>query len=637
MKRSLVLLSFMMILIYVSAQLSLPQFFSDHMVLQRDTKNSIWGTALPGKTIILTIGEQKISGKADKDGKWKLLINPIKAGGPYTLTIKSGKESKTISDIMIGEVWICSGQSNMEFRLSVANNSEQEIANADYPLIRSFNVDRYMSHIPQNNVKGNWRVCKPELAADFSAVAYFFARELYQKLNVPIGIINSSWGGTDIETWMSMGSIEGFTKYDKLLKRMKSSEFEFYVKHSEVVKKEFDAAFEKEPGISEKWYATDYDITNWKMHQVPLLWNSPDLINIDGVVWFSYDFELPSEYVGREAKISLGPIDDDEITWVNGKQIGKTVGYDIKRNYEIPAGLLQTKNRISIKISDYRGGGGLYGPNENLYIQIGERRFSLVGEWKYKVSLSNEAYDFVEYGPNAYPSLLFNGMINPLVGLSIRGAIWYQGENNAARALEYESLFPTMISDWRKKWKSEFSFYWVQLANFMQPVNEPEESHWANLRNAQSKTLKLSNTGQVVIIDIGDANDIHPRNKQDVGRRLALIALHNNYSFTDIEYSGPTLKNAERIENKIILNFDHIADGLVAKNKYGYLMGFAIAGEDGKYYWAQARIENNKVIVSSEKVNYPMHIRYAWADNPEDANLYNTTNLPASPFDATIK
>lgn len=637
MKKSLVLFSLLMTLNYVSAQLSLPHFFSDHMVLQRDTKNLIWGTAFPGKTITLTIGEQKISGKANKDGKWKLSINPLKAGGPYTLTIKSGKESRTISDIMVGEVWICSGQSNMEFRLSIANNSEQEIANANYPAIRTFNVDRYMSHIPQNNVKGNWRICKPELAADFSAVAYFFARELYQKLKVPIGIINSSWGGTDIETWMSMESIAGFTKYDKLLNRMKSPEFESYVKHSEDVKKEFDAAFEKEPGISEKWYATNYNITNWKKHQVPALWNSSDLNNMDGVTWFCYDFELPAECVGSEAKISLGPIDDDDITWMNGKQIGKTAGYDIKRNYDVPAGLVQTKNRISIKISDYRGGGGLYGPNENLYIQIGERRFSLVGEWKYKVSLSNEAYDFVEYGPNAYPSLLFNGMIHPLIGLSFRGVIWYQGENNAARASEYESLFPTMINDWRKKWNSEFPFYWVQLANFMQAVNEPNESHWANLRNAQSKTLKLSNTGQAVIIDIGDANDIHPRNKQDVGKRLAMIALHNDYKYTNIEYSGPTLKNAERIENNIVLSFDHIANGLVAKNKYDYLMGFTIAGEDGKYYWAQAKIEDNKVIVSSEKVNYPMHVRYAWADNPEDANLYNTANLPASPFEATVK
>jgi hypothetical protein bacD2_14083 len=615
------------------AQLSMPSFFSDHMVLQREKPIRIWGTAHSGEKISVTLGDIKKSIRVDKNGKWLVSLPPMQAGGPYTLTVKSPEQSLSFSDILIGEVWICSGQSNMEFRLRSANHAIEEIATANYPQIRSFNVIQEMRHTPKNNLKGKWEVCSPTSASDFSAVGYFFARELYQKLNIPIGFINSSWGGTDIETWISMEVMDHFPKYEKLLSRMRSPEFEEYIKRSDKVKTEFEQAILNEPGETEKWYSEDTSTENWKKHAVPSLWSNEELSVIDGVVWFTYQFSIPANCLNQDAELSLGTIDDDDITWVNGYEVGRTVGYDLKRLYKIPAKILKEQNTITIKISDYRGGGGLYGTKDEVYLKINNRIFPLCDDWKYKVAVSNAQYDYVEYGPNSFPSLLFNAMINPLIGLGMKGVIWYQGENNAGRANEYIDLFPALIKDWRNRWDCEFPFYWVQLANFMAPARQPSESHWANLRDAQSKTLALPYTGQAVIIDIGEEKNIHPRNKQDVGKRLALHALRNDYGYDSIVCTGPVFKSVKRIGNTLEVTFGSCAGELIAHNKYGYLSGFAIAGTDGKYQWAQAKIENNKVIVWNTEIQQPVSVRYAWGDNPDDANLYNSVNLPASPFE----
>ena len=390
------------------------------------------------------------------------------------------------------------------------------------------------------------------------------------------------------------------------------------------------------PGEKEKWYLENTPTENWKEHIVPSLWSNEELSGIDGVVWFTYQFSIPANCLGQDAELSLGTIDDDDITWVNGHEVGRTVGYDLKRLYKIPAEVLKEQNTITIKISDYRGGGGLYGPKDEVYLKINNRIFPLCDNWKYKVAVSSAQYDYVEYGPNAFPSLLFNAMIHPLVGLGMKGVIWYQGENNAARANEYIDLFPALIKDWRSRWNNEFPFYWVQLANFMSPAKQPSESHWANLRDTQSKTLALPHTGQAVIIDIGEENDIHPRNKQDVGKRLALHALHNDYGYNSIVCTGPIFQSVKRIGDALEITFNACDEQLVARNKYGYLSGFAIAGADGKYQWAQAKIENNKVIVWNKEIQQPVSVRYAWGDNPDDANLYNAAGLPASPFEGHI-
>lgn len=619
--------------------LSMPHIFADHMVLQRGKPVELWGTSAPKEKITVELNGQKGSTRADTEGKWSVSLPSMPAGGPYTLTVEGKKESLVFTDVWLGEVWICSGQSNMEFRLQSAMNAAEEIADADkYPLLRSFNVKQVMSHLPLDDVQGEWQVCSSATAGDFSAVGYFFARELYRELGVPVGFINTSWGGTDIESWMSMEAIDNFPKYKRLQDRMRSPQFEEYVRRSDENRAKFIESMKEEPGVAEQWYLPSYSKTDWKEVAVPGLWSNEELVSLDGVVWQTYCFSLPEEYAGKEAVLSLHVIDDDDVTWINGHKIGETEGYDVRRLYSVPAGVLEESNEITIKISDYRGGGGLYGPANEIYLKVEDKIIPLSGVWKYKVSASNTDFDFVEYGPNAYPSLLYNAMVNPLVGLSIRGVIWYQGENNTNRAAEYFDLFPAMINDWRTKWHSEFPFYWVQLANYMEPVAEPGESLWAQVRAAQTQTLSLPHTGQAVIIDIGEAADIHPQNKQDVGGRLARHALHKDYGFSDVVCESPVAKTARWVEDKVVVQFDHVADGLTVKDKYGYLKSFAVAGSDGVYHWVQAKLSGKeRVVLSCPDISEPLSVRYAWGDNPDDANLYNSAGLPATPFEMKIE
>ena len=623
----------------LSAELSMPHIFADHMVLQRNEAINLWGSASPKEKVTVELNGQKTSVRADASGKWNATLRPMEAGAPYTLIVKGKKERLAFDDVLLGEVWICSGQSNMEFRLHAAMNAEKEIADAEnYSFLRSFNVKQEMSHRPLSDLQGEWRVCDSGSAGDFSAVGYFFARELYRKLGVPIGFINTSWGGTDIESWMSMDAIDKFPKYKRLQDRMRSSQFEEYVRRSDENRAKFVELMKAEPGISEKWYLPSYSKDDWKEVSVPGLWSEEELVSLDGVVWQTCRFTLSENYVGKEAVLSLHVIDDDDITWINGQKIGGTVGYDVRRLYSVPAGVLKESNEITLKISDYRGGGGLYGPANEIYLKVGDKTIPLSGKWKYKVSASNSDFDFVEYGPNAYPSLLYNAMVSPLVGLSMRGVIWYQGEDNTNRAKEYYHLFPAMINDWRKKWGKDFPFYWVQLANYMDAVEVPSESLWAQVREAQTQTLSLPHTGQAVIIDIGEAKDIHPKNKQEVGRRLALHALHNDYGFSDVVCESPMPKTVRRVQDKIVVQFDNVADGLIVKNKYGYLMSFAVAGNDGVYKWVQAKVAGkDQVVLSCPDVIDPVSVRYAWGDNPDDANLYNSVGLPATPFEIKIE
>ncbi len=618
---------------------SMPHIFGDHMVLQRDAEIRLWGDAVPKEKITVELNGRKKSARADASGKWCIVLPAMEAGGPYTLTVKGKDEVITFTDVLLGEVWICSGQSNMEFRLQTARDAASEIADADnYPGVRSFNVRQVMSHFPLDDVEGEWQVCSAQSAGDFSAVGYFFARELHRRLGIPVGFVNTSWGGTDIECWMSMEAIDRFPKYKRLQERMRSPHFEEYVRRSDENRARFIESMQAEPGIPEQWYSPSYPKTGWKEIAVPGLWSNDELVSLDGVVWQTRTFSLPAECVGKEAVLSLHVIDDDDITWINGHKVGETVGYDVRRLYSVPAGVLKAQNEITIKISDYRGGGGLYGPAGEIYLKVGDKTIPLAGPWRYRVSAANTDFDFVEFGPNAYPSMLYNAMVNPLVGLGIRGVIWYQGENNTNRAAEYFDLFPAMINDWRAKWGCEFPFYWVQLANYMEPVAEPGESLWAQVRAAQTQTLALPHTGQAVIIDIGEADDIHPKNKQDVGLRLALHALCKDYGQTGLSCESPMVKSARRVEDKVIMQFDHVVDGLVVKDKYGYLMSFAVAGSDGVYHWVQAKVVGkDRVVLSCHDIENPVSVRYAWGDNPDDANLYNSAGLPATPFEIKIE
>ncbi len=614
------------------AEVKLPRIFSDNMVLQRDKPIKVWGWADKNETVEVSFLDQQKKVKADKNGNWTILLTPVSHGGPYTMQVKGKNNSITFQNILIGEVWLCSGQSNMEWQVKSSMNAKSEISNADFPQIRSFNVVKDLDMKPKSDLKGSWEVCSPATVGDFSAVAYFFARKLYQELNVPIGIINSSWGGTDIETWTSP---ESFSKLGDILKErykaLNITDFDKFAKESEEGKKAFTQAMLNDPGVAESWFNPTLNTSTWKKMQVPKLWDG-ELGSVDGILWFRYALTLPESVEGKSGTIRLGPIDDNDVTWINGIKVGETNGYNINRSYAVPANVLKAgQNIITVKIVDNAGGGGLYGKPEDLTLDAGGKSYPLAGEWLYKVAVSNKAFNYVEFSPNMYSSLLYNAMINPIIQYPIKGAIWYQGENNAGQAYNYRTLFPNMITDWRTKWGYEFPFYWVQLANFMAKDDVPQDSDWAELREAQSLTLSLPKTGEAVITDIGEANDIHPRNKQDVGLRLALNALNKDYGKTDIIYSGPTFKSMEVDGDKAIISFNNIGKGLKSTSKYGYIEGFAIAGTDNKFVWAKAYIEGDKVIVYSDNISKPVSVRYSWSNNP-DVNLFNSEGLPAAPF-----
>lgn len=425
--------------------------------------------------------------------------------------------------------------------------------------------------------------------------------------------------------------LEALTQIESF-KDLKKPEFKEQQAITTANYKEYEEALKAGPGVKERWEKPGTDYSKWSAVDLPANWESTEIGNEDGIIWFAKSFEVSEESTGKPGEISLGPIDDWDDTYINGQLVGQLTDWTEERSYQIKEGVLKPgTNWVVVKVTDGTGGGGLYGAPEKLFIKTASGKISLTGSWKYKPSVLASDFGIVSMSPNEFPTQLYNAMIAPLTGLAIKGVIWYQGENNARNPKEYQELFPIMIRDWRGQFGQEFPFLWVQLANFMKSDEEPSNSNWAELREAQSMTLSLPKTGQAVIIDIGEANDIHPRNKKDVGERIALAAKKVAYG-QDVVHSGPTFKSMEIKGNKVIITFSSIGSGLVSKDKYGYLRGFAVAGQNGKYVWAKAEISGDQVIVSSAQVPNPVSVRYAWGDNPDDANLYNTEGLPAGPF-----
>lgn len=610
-------------------QLKLPTIFSDNMVLQRNEPVEIWGWSSGNDQIAVTIADQEMKTTADNTGKWSVVLEPMTHGGPFAIKVKGISEEIILDNILVGDVWVCSGQSNMEWNLKNSNNPEEEIANSSYPNIRLFTVKRDLSYTVKEDFKSNeWLVCGPESAGEFSAVAYFFGRKLVRDLDVPIGLVHSSWGGTNIQTWTSWDKISEREEY----KGLNPAEFDKQAEEMAVKQKKYEEALTEDIGTKEEWFDPKKQPSGWKNVAVPAEWGATVIGKADGVAWFRTWVKLPKDVEGKPGKISLGPIDDVDHTYINGQLVGSIDVWNTERNYEIEQGILRAgENLIVVKIFDNTGGGGIYGKPEQLYLSVGGVQYPLDGQWEYKAAALNSDFGVIPQGPNSFPSQLYNAMIAPMIDFKIKGAIWYQGESNASEAYKYRTLFPDLISNWRSKWGYEFPFYWVQLANYMKPSEQPGPSAWAELREAQNMTLSLPQTGQAVTIDIGEADDIHPRNKQDVGYRLALSALNRTYG-KDIVYSGPTFQSMEIDGGKAILTFENVGSGLAAKSKDGILKGFSIAGSDQKFYWANARIEGNNVIVESDQVQEPVAVRYAWADNPDQANFYNKEGLPASPF-----
>lgn len=621
----------------INAKLRLGSIFADNMVLQQEKPVKVWGSAEAREILSVEFRGEKIKTKADKKGNWIVEFPAFKYGGPYKLTVNGKKETISIKNILIGELWLASGQSNMEMPIEgwgKVNQYEQEIANANYPSIRMFTVEKSLQVEPQKEFKGHWDICSPNTVGEFSATAYFFARKLNEELNIPIGIIHSSWGGTEIESWISGDTYsllpsDFWNKYNL----PEISDFNSFVEENKEAEKAFLDAYHNDVGLQNRWYENKIDPSDWVLFHNPQEWNRTELEGVEGVVWFKYNLNIICLDTLEQSKVSLGTIDDNETTWINGIQVGKTKGYNIERYYDVPTSILKEgKNTIIVRVQNESGEAGFTANADKMFLQVGDNKYSLVGEWEYKIATDAKDYNFTRITPYSLPSLLYNGMINPVVRLPIRGVIWYQGESNENNAEDYKTLFPALINDWRKKWNdTEMPFYWVQLANYKaKDDNPPTTSKWALLREAQSMALELPNTGQAVITDIGDTYDVHPKNKQDVGKRLAFIALHKSYK-KNVVCSGPSFKSSKKIGDKVQIYLDNVQDGLIIKNKYGYIEGFSLAGPDGKHYWAKAYLDGNSIIVSSENVSNPVQIRYSWSDNP-DVNLFNSANLPLAPF-----
>ena len=618
----------------IRAEIKLPGYFTDNMMLQRDMPIKIWGWGNRYETVTVSIHDQKVNTRCKKDGTWEIILSPIPYGGPYSLTVQGKENSIKIENILIGDIWLCSGQSNMEWTVEQSANSKQEVQNANYPEIRALKVPKSIKNSPQDNFNAQWEICSPSTVGAFSGIAYYYARALYKEVQIPIGIINASWGGTDIETWISD---EAFTALPSNVQKQYNMEvvnnLEEYIRQNKGQKQAFLDAMENDPGINNQWFIPGFNTVAWEEMKVPGEWGTTPLSLIDGHVWFKYDLNLTCTEAGRPATLSLGTIDDADITWVNGTKVGNASGWDTPRIYSIPPGILKEgSNNITVRVTDNGGSGGMWGQEADIYLEIDNTRHSLAGNWKYQMSVANADYHVLDITPNMVHSSLYNTMIHPLTPFRIKGVIWYQGENNVGAGYDYRTLFQTQIKDWRTRWGYELPLYWVQLANLYPEDTTPVGSSWAELRESQAMTLELPHTGQATIYDIGDAYSIHPTNKQEVGRRLSLIALHKDYGRDSLVYSGPTFQNVSFKENTAVITMNTYGSQLTIHNKYGYLEGFSIAGEDRKFVWAKAFIDaNGKIIVYNENIAEPVAVRYAWSNNPA-ANLFNAQGLPAIPF-----
>ena len=623
--------------------------FSDHMVFQRNVKLPVWGWAVPGTRVKVELAGNSAPAVAGKDGKWMVWLPPLKAGGPYDLIV-DGPDKITVKDVLVGDVWICSGQSNMEMPVRNCMDKEKEFAAANYPEIRQFGNTRLIAYEPRKNTPGRWSVCTPKSVPHWTAVGYFFGRDLYRKLHIPIGLINVSWGGTSVEAWTSR---EVAQKWDdtreafKQVKYIKDHHKELLAGISKQKKKCEDAwkelaVLEKDPASQKKYADPAFDDSRWKTILGAKDYDEQGYKGYHGICWYRKTIDIPKAWAGKELLLSPGAVDEIETTYFNGEKVGsrgsfepmETKYWDQRRVYKIPGSKVKAgKAVIAVRVINVFGQGGMTSNHDPLDMYIcpagaaaGER-ISLAGKWKFDFVFRLPAQPYREH-----PKItnLFNGMINPLIPFPVKGVIWYQGESNSGNAYDYRVRFPDMIRDWRNRWNDEFPFFWVQLANFRSAKDNPAADSWAVVRESQDATLKLPKTGTAVAIDIGDAKDIHPKNKQEVGRRLSLVARAKVYGENDLVYSGPRYKSMRIEGGKVILSFDHIGGGLVARG--GKLKRFAIAGADKKFVWADAVIDGQNVIVSSAMVKEPVAVRYAYEGNPAGCNLYNKAGLPASPF-----
>ena len=639
----------------VENSLQLNALFSDHMVLQQSANVSFWGTYTPNETLSVTGSwGSKSTTIVDSNGHWKLDLETPEAGGPFTVEIQTKFHKKSLVNIMIGEVWLASGQSNMEMTLrgwppnDIIDNSEEEIQKADYAEVRMFTVQKQLSLNPRGTFKGSWKVSSPETAGEFSASAYFFARRLHKTLKVPIGIIHSSWGGTPVEAWTSNEQVKKTGDFDRILNTISSVDpqketSDWFSKWKSIAIPVGDKQWDQLVVYDSEFKQVDYDDSQWNQVYLPGQFDAITQVDFDGVMWFRKTVhirDLRSDYT-----LEIEAIDDMDLIYINGNKVGGFAGANYsnsKRAYKVSKRLLNKgANTIAIRAIDIGGPGTFKGPM--LLSSDSGSKISLTGYWSYRMAAEIYKGKLYLYGTEhlnlkdkaaifkvnpKLPTVLFNAMIHPLIPYTIKGAIWYQGEENVGRAEQYKQLFPAMISDWRERWNYDFPFYFVQIAPFQYPREKKTALDQSQkLREAQRSTLNTINTGMVVTMDIGNFNNIHPSNKQAVGKRLAGLALANEYG-KQLVASGPLFKSIKRRGEILVVNFDEIGSGLISK---GALRGFEIAGLDMIYKVAEANIINNTIELSASTVSNPKYARYGWSDQAVPC-LFNREGLPASSF-----
>jgi len=622
------------------SQIRLPRLIRDSMVLQRDAKIKIWGWASAGEKVQVKFNGKTSKTTAGADGKWSIILPPMKAGGPYTMNI-DGNNHLVIGNILLGDVWICSGQSNMVHQMELHSiRYAQEIAEANYPEIRHFWIPTLTDmNGPHHDLPtGYWKPANPQDLLQFSAVAYFFAKTIYEKYHVPIGLINASVGGTPIEAWTSE---EGLKEFPAIAATIAKNKDTAYVNETNrnAMASNSNQPKQEDKGITGpiKWYDVAYAPKGWHRINIPGYWEDQGIKDLDGVVWYRREFDVPPSMTGAVGKVFLGRIVDADALYINGKQIGNTTYQYPQRRYKLPADVLKPgKNIFVVRVTNNFGKGGFV-PDKPYSLIVGNDTVDLKGYWEYKVG---EVFIPRRITPGIaaqnQPAALYNAMVAPLINYTVKGFLWYQGEANTNRAGEYARLQPAMIADWRRLWQlPNAPFIYVQLPGFMEVNYLPSESNWALLRESQLKSLSVPNTAMAVAIDLGEWNDIHPDRKKDVGLRMALAAEKIAYGEKNIVSSGPIYQSATVEGNKIIISFSNTGGGLIS-NDGEDLRQFAIAGADKKFVWATAKVSSDggqeKVIVWNDDVANPMFVRYAWADNPDGANLYNKEGLPASPF-----
>ena len=634
MKLRLYILFLLVPVISAAAQVSMPKVFSNHMVLQRDMEIPIWGNAPAGTQITAVLGDAQTKGIAGENGKWMLHLPPFKAGGPYKLIVfQTGKPDQKIEfdDVLVGDVWLASGQSNMEWQVQQANDAAKEIKQADYPNIRFFFVAHNKSVKPESDVLGgSWKVCDSVNIKTSSAVAYYFARKIHADIHVPIGILQTTWGGTPVEAWTSKEMLLSSPITRSMVLANDSVTNQHFVKDSLDLVRFWDIVYQPKNQTEKTVTQASYDDSKWAEVKMPSVLKASGISAYEGMIWLRKIVDIPAGFATKDVTLHLGHPEMNYSVYINDKEICKTIwNANENHTYTIPAGVLHTgKNIIAVRMAYLWGGGGFNPPAEEMYISDGSTKLSLAGEWKYKKELEPSLPKIHNY--HYYPTYLYNAMLNPVIPYGLKGFLWYQGEANDTLAYNYRTLFPMMISDWRIRWQQGYlPFLYVQLPNYKKRQTEPMESEWAELREAQAMTLAQPNTGMVCAIDLGEAKTIHPTNKQDVGFRLALLADKVAYQ-KDIIVSGPIFSSYKIEGNMIRISFSESRSGLKTKDNLSP-REFTIAGADKKFYRAIARIIGDELIIRSDKVANPVAVRYAWSDNP-DCNLINAEGFPAIPF-----